>query len=251
MGLVETEGLVLKNYSLSDADKIVVFLTREHGLIRGVAKGAKRLKSHFGGSLEPFSIVRFSYFQKDQQELVSIRQSDLVESFFDKASDPLFLQRFAYMAELLGEFAPPGEPNQRLFNMTRICIETDAPGTEALDAMLLYFELWLLKLGGYLPNWDSCDDCGKEVVEGDEVALQANFHLMCRSCQKAKGAWLIGFDERMVYNSAQKMAPQKFIEEVSGKPEAVRNVSTVLKRIIAGILGRDWHEDKILSAIYK
>ena len=77
MGLIETEGLVLKSYSLAEADKIVVFLTQEHGLVRGVAKGAKRLKSKFGGSLEPFSIVRLTYFQKEDRELVSIQQSEI------------------------------------------------------------------------------------------------------------------------------------------------------------------------------
>ncbi len=58
MGLIETEGLILKSYSLAEADKIVVLLTQDEGLVRGVAKGAKRLKSRFGGGLEPFSIVQ-------------------------------------------------------------------------------------------------------------------------------------------------------------------------------------------------
>ncbi len=74
MGLVETEGLVLKSYSLAEADKIVVLLTQNEGLVRGVAKGAKRLKSRFGGGLEPFSVVQISYFQKEERELVSLCQ---------------------------------------------------------------------------------------------------------------------------------------------------------------------------------
>ncbi len=74
MGLVETEGLILKSYSLAEADKIVILLTKNEGIIRGVAKGANRLKSRFGGGLEPFSIVRINYFQKEERELVSISQ---------------------------------------------------------------------------------------------------------------------------------------------------------------------------------
>ena len=65
MSLVESESLVIKSYNLAEADRIVVFLTREHGMIRGVAKGVKRLKSRFGSSLEPYSIVNLEYFQKD------------------------------------------------------------------------------------------------------------------------------------------------------------------------------------------
>lgn len=107
MGLVETEGLILKSYNLGDADKIIVLLTQNEGLVRGVAKGAKRLKSRFGGSLEPFSIIDIVYFQKEERELVSIRQIELVKSYFEKASEPEFLQKFAYLTELLNEFAPP------------------------------------------------------------------------------------------------------------------------------------------------
>src|SRR5687768_8102328 len=122
MALIETEGLVLKSYSLAEADKIVVFLTEHQGLVRGVAKGAKRLKSRFGGGLEPFSIVDLTYFQKEERELVSIRQIELKKSFFESASNPLFLQKFAYLGDILAEFAPPHEPNERLYRMARICL---------------------------------------------------------------------------------------------------------------------------------
>ncbi len=83
MSLIETEGLILKSYPLAEADKIVLLLTERQGLVRGVAKGAKRLKSRFGGALEPFSIVDITYFQKEERELVSIRQIELKKSFFE------------------------------------------------------------------------------------------------------------------------------------------------------------------------
>src|SRR4029079_10951401 len=48
MALTETEALVLRTYNLAEADKIVVCLSRSHGLIRGVAKGCRKLKNRFG-----------------------------------------------------------------------------------------------------------------------------------------------------------------------------------------------------------
>src|SRR5215216_5532529 len=88
MPLFETESLVLKSYNLSEADRIVLFFTREHGMIRGVAKGAKRLKSRFGSTLEPFSTVNLQYFHKEDRELVSVQEVELVKSCFDIASQP-------------------------------------------------------------------------------------------------------------------------------------------------------------------
>src|ERR1700742_3413780 len=115
MALIETEGLILKTYGLAEADKIVICFTKENGLIRGVAKGAKRLKSRFGGALEPFTIVNLTYFQKEERELVSVSQIEVCKSFFTKAVNPEFLQKFSYLFELLFEFAPPNEANERLY----------------------------------------------------------------------------------------------------------------------------------------
>src|SRR5436190_376926 len=99
MALVETESLILKSYSLAEADKIIVCLTQSQGVVRGVAKGAKRLKSRFGGGLEPFTIVDLTFYQKEERELVSISGIDVKRSFFEEASDPNFLQKFSYLID--------------------------------------------------------------------------------------------------------------------------------------------------------
>ncbi|MEQ1645716.1 MAG: DNA repair protein RecO, partial [Pyrinomonadaceae bacterium] len=101
MSLIETESIILRSYNLAEADKIVVLLTRDHGIVRGVAKGAKRLKSKFGSGLEPFSFVNSTYFEKDTSDLVSIQKIEIDESNFAAASDPDFLQKFSYLGDLL------------------------------------------------------------------------------------------------------------------------------------------------------
>lgn len=248
MGLIETEGLILKSYSLAEADKIIVFLTQHQGLVRGVAKGAKRLKSKFGGALEPFSIVQLEYFQKEERELVSIRQIELVKSYFESASKPEFLQNFAYLSELLSEFAPPHDPNERLYRMAKICLETAAEFPESLESITLYFELWILRLGGYLPNWDKCDDCRRELSLNEETSLQINFHLLCKNCQRSRSYWNITPSQRQIFTLAQKLSPDKFVDFTLHKKEDVRDISNVLKKIISNILGKEIFTEKVLIA---
>lgn len=249
MGLVETEGLVLRTYNFSDADKVVVFLTEDHGLVRGVAKGARRLKSVFGSSLEPFSISQIAYFKKEQQELAAIKSAEIRHSHFENASDPQFLQKFAYIAELLIAFAPPEEPNPRLYNMTRVCLETASPDRESLDRILLYFEVWLLKLGGYLPDWSLCSECGEIPPAESEVSVQSSFQILCGDCQRTRTAVFLSPEERGIISDVQKMGPVKFLD---GRAEikSVRHVSGILKKLIATILGGDSHETRILSTKY-
>ncbi len=248
MSLVETEAVILKSYSLSEADKIIVFLTERQGLVRGVAKGAKRLKSKFGGSLEPFTISQIHFYQKEERDLVSIRESELIKSFFDSAGNPFFLQKFAYIAEILAEFAPPHEPNVRLYRMVRICLETAAIANkqEALEAIVLYFELWLLRLGGYLPDWSVCDSCRAVIEINERVNLQANYQLLCGRCAKAKSSRTISPIERDVFNAAQKMPPERFIAYAEKYAPEVKDISVILKRIISNILGREAISEKVL-----
>ena len=248
MGLVETEGLILKTYSLAEADKIVVLLTQNEGLVRGVAKGAKRLKSRFGGGLEPFSIINISYFQKEERELVSIGRIELVKSFFEAAGEPKFLQKFAYLAELLLEFAPPHDPNERLYRMAKVCLETAAAKPESLDSIGLYFELWILKLGGYLPDWGKCENCRRAIGGGETVGLQINFHVLCQQCHLNRNRWLLSPEQRKLFYEAQKISPEKFVELTKEQGEDIREVSAVLRRIISNTLGRETIEEKILTA---
>lgn len=239
MGLVETEGLVLKSYGLAEADKIVVLLTQNEGLVRGVAKGAKRLKSRFGGGLEPFSIVQVFYFQKEERELVSISHIELIKSFFEKASDPEFFEKFAYLVELLIEFAPPHDPNENLYRMSKVCLETASENPSNLDSSVVYFELWILRLGGYLPDWNKCETCRREFGLQEKAALQINFHLQCQNCQKGRNDWWISAEERQIFKKAQQLSPSKFAEFTLNRKNDVREISNILKRIISNILGRD------------
>lgn len=249
MGLIETEGLILKSYGLAEADKIVILLTKNEGLVRGVARGAKRLKSRFGSALELFSVVQVSYFQKEDRELVSIRNIELVKSYFEKAGDPVFFESFAYLVDLLLEFAPPHDPNEKLYRMSRVCLETAAARTENLESIVIYFEVWILKIGGYLPDWRRCQNCKKEFSSNEKAALQINFHINCLNCQNGRNKWIVSPEQRQIFIAAQQLAPDKFIEFAQQRNLSIKEVSIILKRIITNILGREVTPEKKSKAL--
>lgn len=239
MALVETESLILKSYNLAEADKIIVFFTHDHGVVRGVAKGAKRLKSRFGSGLEPFSAVRVTYFQKEVTELVSIQRVELTRSYFAAASEPDFLKKFSYLADLLITISPPHDPNETLFRMVTACLEA-ADDTPALLNMIgVYFEIWLLQLSGYLPDWSHCDSC-RRAFDGSETAfLGSSFHLTCSSCRRTSGGTQVTGEQRGVLPSARKLSPARFGAELSANIAEIAALSVVLKRIISHAIGRE------------
>jgi DNA repair protein RecO (recombination protein O) len=239
MPIYESESLVLKSHNLAEADRIVVFFTRVHGVIRGVAKGAKRLNSRFGSLLEPFTIVNLEYFEKEDRELVSIRHMDLIRSFFAEASDPAVLHSYSYIADLLVAFVPPRDANDKLYRMLRACVESGGHSAAELAGIRLYFELWLLRLGGYLPDWSSCDECNLPFGPGESANVKADFHLLCERCRKIRSHTLLSASDLETFQTALKFSPRDFLQFASSKPAEVTAVSTVLKRIIASVLGRE------------
>ncbi|MBV9215563.1 MAG: DNA repair protein RecO [Acidobacteria bacterium] len=239
MATIETQGLVLKSYDLADADRIVVFLTHEQGVVRAVAKGSKRLKSRFGSGLEPFSEVHLTYFQKESQELVSLQKIDIISSNFEAASRPEFLEKFAYLADLLLAFSLPHDPNEKLYRMVRACIDSAVARPQALGLLGVYFESWVLRLSGYMADWSRCDGCARVLDDDEMTNLQANFHLMCEQC--VKGGWRRPIDPmlRRLASASKRLPPGSFAAEASALSPFVDQYSQILRSMASQAIGRE------------
>jgi DNA repair protein RecO (recombination protein O) len=188
MALHSTEAFVLRTYSLAEADKICVFLTREMGKVRGVAHGARKLRSRFGSSLEPFTEVALTYYQKEGRELVSVSNCDIVNSHFDRAArDVETAGAFSYMAELLVEFLPDHEANERLYRLVRAVLEAIEEQSDTRRA-LRYFECWLLRLVGFFPDLSMCPGCGERIRDEDSTFLTAEGAPRCVACSSQRGS---------------------------------------------------------------
>ena len=225
MALFETEALILRSYNLAEADKIVVCLSRSAGLIRGVAKGCRKLKNRFGAALEPFTLVNLTYYEKEHQELVSFRQVEILKSRFNLSSNASILTGFSYMGDLLIDFSPPHQANDNLFRMALACFEAASETPDDLEAVLRYFEVWLLKLEGFLPDLRVCVNCHNAFGGDDVVYLGADLSLRCYACSQGRGSavskWL-----RTHLRTTEKLSPAKFAE-------GARDVSTDTKREMA------------------
>jgi DNA repair protein RecO (recombination protein O) len=234
MGLVETEAIVLRTYNLAEADKIVVCLTRATGIVRAVAKGARRLKSRFGAGLEPFTIIDLTYFEKEGRELVSLRQAEIIRSYFNLSNDAETVAALAYMGELLVEFAPPHEPNEKLFRMVRAVTEALEQIPSEIPALVRYFEIWTLKLAGFFPEIQTCGSCGKKLSDEQFSYLNAELKLRCGNCSNHLGTALSAA-ARIQLRSAQRLSPQEFAKAASNLAVNPRNEMTNLTQ---GLIGR-------------
>jgi DNA repair protein RecO (recombination protein O) len=149
MPLYTAEALVLRTYKLAEADRIVVFLTRDRGKKRGVAPHARRPRSRFTGALEPLTEIRVAYFEKERRELVNLNYAETVRSPLATAG-PECLAYSHYFAELIDAWAADADADERLFRLGVSVLDALATGAP-VDALARYFECWLLRLQGVYP----------------------------------------------------------------------------------------------------
>ena len=237
MAVFDTEALILRSYNLAEADKIVVCLSRSAGLIRGVAKGCRKLKNRFGAALEPFTLINLTYYEKENQELVSFRQVEILKSRFNLSSNASILTGFAYMGDLLIDFSPPHQANDNLFRMALACFEAASETPSDLDAVLRYFEVWLLKLEGFLPDLRVCANCQTTFSE-EAVYLGPDLSLRCSQCSSGRGK-AVSKRLRSHLRSAEKLSPAKFAEEArEASNDTKREMAELTFQIIGRVLER-------------
>jgi DNA repair protein RecO (recombination protein O) len=158
MALKDSEAVVLRTYPMREADLLVTFFTRAEGKVRGVARSAKKSKRRFGGALEPLTCVRLYWEDREGQELARVDSCEVLESPLTSAVDYPRAVALGHVAELLDELLPEREANDAVFRLTLSVLRSLRAG--AIWMPLTYFELWLTRLAGFLPDFGECAVCG-------------------------------------------------------------------------------------------
>jgi len=233
MGLVETEAIVLRSFKLAEADKIVSCLTKKMGVIRGVAHGARRLKNRYGASLEPFTCIALTYFEKEGRELVTLKNAEIVRSYFQLAQNSETIAALEYLSELALEFSPPHEPNEKLFRLMNACLEAIEKETECVDGVVRYYEIWILKLSGFLGDLNHCRNCRRRLVE--EVSmLNAEGALSCKLCAHDMGVH-ISTDAVSLLRLMLRLTPAEWARHAPTK-EIKSELAELTKRLMTRAL---------------
>lgn len=245
MALRESEAIVLRTYPMREADLLVTLFTRAEGKVRGVARSAKKSKRRFGGALEPLTYVRAFYDVKEGQELTRLDACEVLES--PLASEVSYARAVAlgHIAELLDELLPDREANDAIFRLTLSVLHVLEPRTTGSEIWMpvTYFDLWLTRLVGFLPELTECTVCGR-TLNGS----RAWFHAL------ADG--LICPDDKRLASSelsadSRTLAAQMFrapVESFVGKPWP-KTQAADLRKFLIQILQRHLEKKLVTAAM--
>jgi len=180
----ETEAIILKTFPLGEADRLVSFLGRSSGRIRGVAAGARRLKNRYGSTLEILSHVQIWYVEKETRELVRIQQADLLESFHKAQSDYGLSTGLAVISEISELILPEHEVSEPMFRLILLAVR-EVERTGDWNLPLSYFAFWTVRLGGWLPRFDRCVACDTPFGAKPAFYDAHRSGLFCEKCRRS------------------------------------------------------------------
>ena len=245
MKIERTEAIILHTFPARERDKMVVFLTPDHGKRKGWAYGARAIRSRFGAALEPLAKVRIGYAEKESEEIVRIESVDLIRSLFPAQQNLVSSVAATYIAELVDTYAQPNDPAELMYRLLDRTTEALLAGAAPI-AIVAYAEIWTLRLGGIFPSLKHCPQCG----EGLERPLyfdakQAAF--VCGSCAP-RDRELISNEVTETIEAAVRMPAGEFAGR-RVRSETLFEVRSLAGTIRRNFLGHELKSFEVLASV--
>jgi DNA repair protein RecO (recombination protein O) len=180
-GLFKAEAIVLRSIRYGEADRVLHLYTRERGRVGALAKGVRRVRSRFGGRLEPLFRVSL-VLHEGRGELCTVTSASTVNAHAGLRDRRDSLQRATQACDAVLRLFDSQEPNRGAYNL--LCHELMLLDTEpaaATRAQALAFRLKLLLAAGFLPELGSCASCGEREHLGAFSASAGG--VVCAGCE--------------------------------------------------------------------
>lgn len=245
MKIERTEAIILHAYQARERDKVIVFLTPDHGKRKALAYGARAIRSRFGASLEPLAKIRIGYSEREGEELLRVDSVDLIRSLFPAQQTLPGSVAATYIAEMVDTFAPSGDPAELIYRLLDRVSEALLAG-EGLVMIVAYVEIWMLKLAGIFPSLRQCQQCDEPLSRPVryDAQLQA---FVCGNCG--------GRDTHIVTNEAVdaiELIGRLPVREVVAQrlpPETIFEVRSLAGDIRRAFLGHELKSFEVLTGV--
>ncbi|OGW47661.1 MAG: DNA repair protein RecO [Nitrospirae bacterium GWC2_57_9] len=181
----KTEAIIISHMNLGEADKLVTFFSLDRGMLKGVAKNARKSFKRFGAGLESFTYSRLHLYEREHQELIRIESTDIIEQHSAIGADLGSAAAGAVMLEMVREMSPLGQQNAPAFLLLSHILHLLDLGQDPAF-LLRIFEIKFLSLLGYQPKLDHCLSCGTQ-PKGEMIFEGMKGGVLCMDCVVSSG----------------------------------------------------------------
>ena len=206
--IIETDAVVIRETATGERDKLLTLLTREQGIIKAFANGARSLKSKNANTTNLFCYSKMSLVKNKNSGAYTVRESTPVEVFFSLRKDIVKLSLAQYIGELSDELAPREERADDFLNLLLNCLHLLANTNKNIYLVKAAAELRMLTLAGYMPSIVACDTCG--TYESEKMYF-SHFtgKLYCENCKPEEKTVTLGLGVVTAMRHICFSAPEK------------------------------------------
>jgi DNA repair protein RecO (recombination protein O) len=227
-GILKDRAIILKTFDFKESSSVIVALTRKHGKMRFIAKGARRRNSPFAGRLGTGSIAEIVFQYRDQRELQVLRELDGAAPFPTGEEDLERLCIFQAGLEIADRSVVERDGDEQAFDLVEVFIRILPV---AADPWFLFFalEARLLCVLGIFPSLESCYLCGRP-AGGKELSIDpAGGGVTCDDCE-GKGTLHLSADSLAVLERLTSCEPVE-LARMRMRSEERREIGRVLHHL--------------------
>ena len=182
MSNVKTKGLILKQSDFGEANRILTIFTKELGIIKAVAYGARSIRNKNSASTQVMTYADFVLL-KTNKDMMSIQSAEIIDSFFGVKEDITKLSLCVYFADLIYSLLNMHSPDDEMLSLFLNSLYALSYKEVEPEKMRAIFEMKAMALGGYMPNMSGCVKCG-DTGNISHFAPQSG-GIVCKNCSKS------------------------------------------------------------------
>lgn len=180
---INTDGLILKEQTIGEQDKLLTILTRSNGIIRCFAKGAKLLKGHRCTATQSLAFSRLTLYSGREKYILD--DAEAVEIFYPLRRDLEKLALAQYFCELAMHLIPENEPSENYLRLILNALYYLAKDKRPRLLIKAVYEMRIMELAGFMPDLVCCDQC--KAYESDTMYFLVNSsNLLCKKCYRGE-----------------------------------------------------------------
>jgi len=240
---IKSDAIILRRFDYAETSAIVGLLTREHGRMDALAKGARRAKSIFEGEIDLFARGEAVILVRQSASLHLLTEFACRERYLGLRESPERSAAAHYVASVVGDAYPEGHHEPDIFELTAQTLGALERGEP--PAVIAFFQVHLLRLSGLMPNLRECTVCGGAAGKGAAYDF-ARVGAVCVDCRRPGDAAveLPGAVVSLIESLARGVAPDR----VHIPPALAREAISFLGRVLAWAFER---EPKVLKHLLR
>ena len=174
-----TQGLIVRESSVGESDRLVWILTKDEGLLRAFVRKAKEMKSRTAGATQLLCYSELKIYRGKERYIVS--EAKPIKVFFELYEDITALSLAQYFCELAGKFAPEGTPAEAYLRLLLNALFYLSRGERPQALLKAAVEMRILALSGFMPDLVACAQCGEYLTDRTYFYPQKGSFL-CENC---------------------------------------------------------------------